>query len=78
MGVACHAAAFDATYVLAFMMAGTYLVYSILILVLRNVFVRDERAGRLATPAADRPAAAPAATGTPVRHIEVQCRALIK
>ena len=36
------------------MMAGTYLVYSVLILVLRNVFVREEAAGKVAAPPADR------------------------
>ena len=43
-------------------MAGTYLVYSILILVLRNVFVREEAQGKLAPPSG----AAPAATAAPV------------
>jgi hypothetical protein len=69
-----RAAAYDATYVLAFMMAGTYLVYSVLILVLRNVFVREEKAGKLATPAADAAAAPAPATAHPVRLSSRLCR----
>ncbi len=42
-----HAAAFDASYVLAFLLAGTFLVYAVLILVMRNVFVREEKEGKL-------------------------------
>ena len=57
-----YAAAFDASYVLAFLLAGTFLVYAVLILVMRNVFVREEKEGKL------RPnktaATAPATTAT--------------
>lgn len=58
------AAAFDASYVLAFLLAGTFLVYAVLILVMRNVFVREEREGKLAPhkTAAAAPAPAPANT----------------
>ena len=55
------AAAFDASYVLAFMLAGTFLVYAVLILVMRNVFVREEREGKLAP---NKTAATAPATGT--------------
>ncbi len=66
MGV-LHAAAFDASYVLAFMLAGTFLVYAVLILVMRNVFVREEREGKLAPnkTAATAPAPATTANTTP-------------
>ena len=62
------AAAFDASYVLAFMLAATFLVYAVLILVMRNVFVREEREGKLAPNKSDTAAPAPAATAhnTPV------------
>lgn len=53
------AAAFDASYVLAFMLAGTFLVYSVLILVMRNVFVREQQQGKLAPNKADQATAAP-------------------
>ena len=56
------AAAFDASYVLAFMLAGTFLVYAVLILVMRNVFVREEKEGKLRPNKADAATAAPAAT----------------
>ena len=61
------AAAFDAAYVLAFLLAGTFLVYAVLILVMRNVFVREEREGKLAPnkTAATAPAAATSADTTP-------------
>jgi hypothetical protein len=65
--VAC-AAAYYATYVLAFILAGVYLVYAVLILVMRNVFVREEKAAEAKyaatqppAPLAAAPAAAPAA-----------------
>ena len=51
------AAAFDASYVLAFMLAGTFLVYAVLILVMRNVFVREEKEGKLRPNKADATAA---------------------
>lgn len=44
-------AAYYATYVLAFILVGIYLGYSILILVMRNVFVREEKEGKIAAPA---------------------------
>ncbi|KAK9906867.1 hypothetical protein WJX75_009399 [Coccomyxa subellipsoidea] len=57
-------AAYYATYVLAFLLVGVYLAYSVLILVMRNVFVREEKEGKIpASPAAANPVApAPAAT----------------
>lgn len=58
------AAAFDASYVLAFMLAGTFLVYAVLILVMRNVFVREEKEGKLRPNKADAATAAPATTPT--------------
>ena len=58
------AAAFDASYVLAFLLAGTFLVYAVLILVMRNVFVREEKEGKLQPNKADATTAAPAATTT--------------
>ena len=54
------AAAFDASYVLAFLLAGTFLVYAVLILVMRNVFVREEKEGKLRPNMADAATAAPA------------------
>ncbi|CAK0753175.1 hypothetical protein CVIRNUC_002201 [Coccomyxa viridis] len=57
-------AAFDASYVLAFMLAGTFLVYAVLILVMRNVFVREEKEGKLRPNKADAATAAPATTPT--------------
>ena len=61
MGQRILAAAFDASYVLAFLLAGTFLVYAVLILVMRNVFVREEREGKLAP---NKTAATAPATGT--------------
>ena len=44
------------------MLAGTFLVYAVLILVMRNVFVREEKEGKLRPNKADAATAAPAAT----------------
>lgn len=57
-------AAFDAAYVLAFMLAGTFLVYAVLILVMRNVFVREEKEGKLAPHKTVATAPAPVTTAT--------------
>ncbi len=58
----CCAAAYIATYVLAFILVGVYLAYSVLILVMRNVFVREEKTGKVPpSPAASYPAASPVA-----------------
>ncbi|CAL5227583.1 g10581 [Coccomyxa viridis] len=64
---ASSTAAFDASYVLAFLLAGTFLVYAVLILVMRNVFVREEREGKLAPnkTATTAPATATTANTTP-------------
>lgn len=59
MAVLCCAAAYYATYVIAFMLAGIYLVYAVLILVLRNVFVREEKEAKLAAAPAPVAAAPP-------------------
>ena len=52
---------------LAFLLAGTFLVYAVLILVMRNVFVREEREGKLAPhkTAATEPGPASTADTTP-------------
>jgi hypothetical protein len=60
------AAAYDATYIIAFMLAGVYLVYALLILVLRNVFVRQEKDAKHA--AAHAPMVAAPAAAAPVRR----------
>ncbi|CAL8462304.1 g1835 [Coccomyxa elongata] len=57
---ASDTAAYYATYVLAFILVGVYLGYAVLILVMRNVFVREEKEGKYAAPVT--PAPAPVAT----------------
>ena len=66
------AAAFDASYVLAFMLAGTFLVYAVLILVMRNVFVREEQEGKLAPNNTAATAPAPATTAAPAQ-VSIPC-----
>jgi hypothetical protein len=66
------AAAFDASYVLAFMLAGTFLVYAVLILVMRNVFVREEQEGKLAPNKTAATAPAPATTSAPAQ-VSIPC-----
>ncbi len=64
----CCAAAYYATYVLAFILVGVYLGYAVLILVMRNVFVREEKEGKYAAPVT--PAPAPVAT-TPYSQVRL-------
>lgn len=66
------AAAFDASYVLAFMLAGTFLVYAVLIMVMRNVFVREEQEGKLGPNKTAATAPAPATTAAPAQ-VSIPC-----
>jgi hypothetical protein len=49
------------------MLAGTFLVYAVLILVMRNVFVREEREGKLAPHKSEATVPAPATTTAPAQ-----------